>query len=63
MLDISESYILSVDSSENDHVMVLSVTKWSGSKLVILSTFHGEEAEELYYKLTGKDISGKGEMR
>lgn len=52
-LKISESYIVGVDISENKDLSVLTVSRLDGTKMTVVNTFMGAEAEEMYEHLTG----------
>lgn len=56
MLKISESYIVGVDISDSEDASVFSVSKFDGTKLTIVKTFVGKDAEEMYERLTGQKV-------
>jgi hypothetical protein len=53
MLQVSESYIVCIDITEDDEA-ALSITKLTGSTPYYVNTYIGNEAIELYRKLTNK---------
>jgi len=53
MLDVSETLLLGFDLSDKGDVPTLSVVLCTGTKYVYLNTFQGQEAEDLYAKLSG----------
>ena len=55
-LKISESYIVGVDMSENKDLSVLTVSRLDGTKMTVVNTFMGAEAEEMYEHLTGQKV-------
>jgi len=55
-LDKSETLILGFDSSTGDDEAALSVTRFDGSNRAFINTFHGEEAEWMYNRLTNGNI-------
>lgn len=61
MLKISESYIIGIDISDTDDTSVMSVSKLGGTKMTIIKTFTGKEAEMMYERLTDQKVSEKQE--
>ena len=55
-LKISESYIVGVDISENKDLSVLTVSRLDRTKMTVVNTFMGAEAEEMYDHLTGQKV-------
>jgi hypothetical protein len=55
-LKISESYIVGVDISENKDLSVLTVSRLDRTKMTVVNTFMGAEAEEMYEHLTGQKV-------
>ena len=55
-LKISESYIVGVDISENKDLSVLTVSRRDRTKMTVVNTFMGAEAEEMYEHLTGQKV-------
>ena len=47
-LKISENYIVGVDISENKDLSVLTVSRLDRTKMTVVNTFMGAEAEEMY---------------
>ena len=50
--DKSETLLIGFDSSNGEDVSALSVTRWSGGKMVYIKTLLGKEAEDMYDQLT-----------
>lgn len=60
MLKISESYLLSIDSGGMDiDDTVITIARTNGSKMEIVNQITGEEARELYSKLTNTMFEGR----
>jgi hypothetical protein len=53
---ISESYIIGVDISDGEDLPVITVAKSTGSKLTHVNVVIGDEAKDLYEKLTGMSV-------
>ena len=53
---ISENYIVGVDISENKDLSVLTVSRLDRTKMTVVNTFMGAEAEEMYEHLTGQKV-------
>ena len=50
--DISETLLVGYDSSNGVDVSALSITRWSGGKMMHIKTLLGKEAEDMYDQLT-----------
>ena len=50
--DKSETLLVGYDSSNGVDVSALSVTRWSGGKMIHIKTLLGKEAEDMYDQLT-----------
>ena len=60
MLKISESYLLSIDSGGMDmDDTVITIAKSNGTKVEVVNQIYGEEARELYNKLTNINFEGR----
>ena len=60
MLKISESYLLSIDSGGMDiDDTVITIAKSNGTKVEVINQIYGEEARELYNKLTNINFEGR----
>ena len=55
MLKISESYLVSIDISENDEAVMQVVRHEPGSRFTVIKTIVGTEAADLHNKLTMKE--------
>ena len=55
MLKVSTSFIVSVDISENDEAVLQVVTNERGSLFKCINTITGQEAIDIYTKLTKKE--------
>lgn len=53
-LKVSESYLVSIDVSEDDECLVM-VTRMEGRNIKFVKQFHGEEAMKVYELLTVKE--------
>lgn len=53
MLKVSETLIIGIDIAHEDE-SVITVAKSNGSTLTHVNTIAGQEAEDLYKKLTNK---------
>lgn len=58
-MKINESVIVSVDFTNGEDVGVLIVGRQKNGKVEIINAFQGQEAVELYKKLTIKKVSEK----
>lgn len=56
MLKVSESYLVSIDISENDEAVIQVVTVERGGNYKCINTITGQEAIDIYTKLTKKEI-------
>lgn len=56
MLTVSESYLVSIDISENDEAVIQVVTVERGGNYKCINTITGQEAIDIYTKLTKKEI-------
>lgn len=50
--DKSETLLVGYDSSNGVDVSALSITRWSGGKMIHIKTLLGKEAEDMYEQMT-----------
>ena len=51
-MKFEDNLIIGFDYTEQEDITCLAVARLSGEKVEVLRIFHGQEAEELYEKLT-----------
>ena len=56
MLKVSESYIIGIDISPDGDESTLTVAQHVGSRLNLINVFYGQEAENIYNKLTNNKL-------
>ena len=56
MLSVSENYIIGIDISPKGDETTLTVSKHTGSRMMLVNVIQGSEAEDLYCKLTRQII-------
>lgn len=54
MLEKSETLLIGFDCTNDRDLSCLAVSKITGDKLTVTKLFYGQEAEEMYNKLTTK---------
>lgn len=62
MLKISESYLIGVDLGLDDELCITIVKRGENKRLDVVKTVFGEEAEELYEKMTGSPINKQDKL-
>ncbi len=55
MVSISETLLVSFDHCNDDDIPTLTIARRNGNQLEVLTTFLGDEAYQLYYKLIGAE--------
>ena len=53
--NISKSYIIGIDISDNHGASVLIISHFDGAKMTVVNTFTGEDAERIYEELTNQE--------
>lgn len=56
-MDVHESLIVGVSFTESNDSKVLIIGRQKHGRMDIVNAFQGEEAEELYKKLTTKNVN------